>query len=161
MSRRILCAPLIILAAFVVPCVAQSERVSGPEYKVPSVKVYLTDEGTGKPLISDGLFAKYCWGWDVLTRTAETDRMMSLECTETKIPLDAPGIATLPAKTILPTGPKAPAGAKFSTPRFKFAVIVVRDETHAGSVSVYDADMNLLDKNGEAHRTVLLKDRPK
>ena len=140
---------------------SRKSRVYGQPYKVPEVRVWLTDEETGGPFADRKAFAKYCWGWDVIKRTAEADRMPFTECMEIEIRTDEAGAVALPSVEIKPSRPIPPPGAEFSAPRFKYAGIVVRDEKHNTYMSVFDVEVNLLDDKGEVHRTVMLLERPK
>lgn len=139
----------------------KDDQVFGRPHRVPSVKVYLTDEESGGPFAERDIKFKYCWGWEVLKRTPETDRMPSTVCEEVKGRTEKDGTTVLPSLLMTPVRPVAPAGAEFSEPRFKYAGIVVRDEKHDTYLSVYDASVNLLDKNGEVSRIVRLYPRPK
>lgn len=139
----------------------KDEKVYGKAYMVPQVRVLLTDEETGGPFAERDAAAKYCWGWEVIRRTPETDRMASTQCTSVKIRTDAAGVVLLPSFLMTPWRPVAPPGSELSEPRFLCAGIVVQDEKHDCYMSVFDAERNLLDEKGEVHRTVLLSVRPK
>lgn len=137
------------------------DAVYGRAFNIPSVRVHLTDSETGLPFAEKAIGYKYCWGWEVLKRTHETDRMPNLMCTERKGGTDSAGTAVLPTWLFTPWRPAAPAGAEFSEPRFRFAGITVDDERHDTYLSVFDADVDLLDRNGEVHRVVHPYERPK
>lgn len=143
-------------AATVLP----AEKVYGPDYAVPEVKVYLIDEETGGPFAEREVTIKYYWGWDVIKRTDETDRVPSLVHMTIKRRTDVTGVVLMPTLLITPSRPRAPAGAEYSLPRFRFAGIGVNDAKHSTHMSVYDAEVNLLDDKGEVHRTVMLYPRP-
>ncbi len=131
-----------------------TDAVYGRAFNIPSVRTYLTYGETGLPFSERDVGFKYCWGWEVLKRTAETDRMTNLMCTERKGRTDKAGIAVLPTWLFTPWRAATPAGAEFSAPSFRFAGITVNDETHNTYLSVFDADVDLLDRNGEVHRKV-------
>lgn len=135
-------------------------RVYGRSYKIPQVRVYLTDEETGRPFAEKDVTAKYCWGWDVIKSTPETDRMPSTECSTVKLRTDAAGVVDLPSLLMSPWRPIAPAGSELSEPRFKYAGLTVNDAKHNTYMSVFDAEVNLLDEKGEVRRTVMLYPRP-
>lgn len=141
--------------------IVKSEKVYGRPFVVPSVRVYLTDEETAAPFAERDAAAKYCWGWKVIKRTSETDRTASTQCMSVKIRTDASGIVLLPSLFMTPWRPVAPAGSELSAPLFLYAGIIVNDEKHNTYMSVYDAEVNLLDEKGEVHRTVMLYPRPK
>lgn len=136
------------------------DAVFGSAFNIPSVRVHLTDGESGLPFTDREIGFKYCWGWEVLKRTPETDRMPSLMCTERKGRTDKAGTAILPTWLFTPWRPAAPDGAEFSEPRFRFAGITVNDENHNTYLSVFDADVDLLDRNGEVHRVVRPYQRP-
>lgn len=136
-------------------------KVYGRSYKIPQVRVYLTDEETGGPFAEKDVAAKYCWGWDVIRSTPETDRMTNIECSTVKLRTDATGVVDLPSLLMSPWRPIAPPGSEFSEPRFKYAGMVVIDAKHNTYMSVFDAEVNLLDDKGEVRRTVMLYPRPK
>jgi len=138
----------------------KDDKVFGKAYSVPEVKVYLTDEETGGPFAEREVTIKYYWGWDIIKRTAETDRIPSTLSLAIKRRTDVKGVVFLPTLLITPSGPPPPAGAEYSTPRFKYAGISVNDAKHSTYMSVFDAEVNLLDAKGEVHRTVMLYPRP-
>jgi len=135
--------------------------VYGRPFTVPEVRVYLTDEETGGPFAEKDVAAKYCWGWDVLKRTPESDRIANTQCISVKRRTDAAGVVSLPTLLISPSRPIAPPGSEFSQPRFKYAGLTVHDDKHDTYMSVFDAEVNLLDEKGEVRRTVMLYPRPK
>ena len=136
-------------------------KIYGRSYAIPQVRVYLTDEETGGPFAEKDVAAKYCWGWEVIKSTPKTDRMPSTECSTVKLRTDAAGVVELPSLLMSPWRPIAPAGSQLSEPRFKYAGMVVIDAKHNTYMSVFDAEVNLLDKKGEVRRTVMLYPRPK
>jgi hypothetical protein len=136
------------------------DAVYGRAFNIPAVRAHLTDSETGLPFAEREIGFKYCWGWEVLKRTPETDRISNLMCTERKGKTDKNGIAVLPTWLFTPWRPPAPAGAEYSEPRFRFAGITVDDETHNTYLSVFDADVDLLDRNGEVRRVVRPYHRP-
>ena len=136
-------------------------KVYGRAHTIPQVRVYLTDEETGGPFAEKDVTAKYCWGWEVMRSTPETDRMPSTECSTVKLRTDAAGIVDLPSLLMSPWRPAAPPGSELSEPRFKYAGMVVIDAKHNTYMSVFDAEVNLLDEKGEVRRTVMLYPRPK
>ena len=135
-------------------------KVYGKAFMVPQVRVYLKDEETNGPFAEKDAAAKYCWGWEVIKATPATDRMPSTQCTSVKIRTDASGIVLLPSILMTPWRPTAPPGSELSEPRFRYAGITVHDEKHNTYMSVFDAEVNLLDEKGEVHRTVMLYPRP-
>ena len=155
---------LMVLSAQVATLAQRADKnakVYGRAYTIPQVRVYLTDEETGGPFAEKDVAAKYCWGWDVIRSTPETDRMPSTECSTVKLRTDAAGIVDLPSLLVSPWRPAAPPGSELSEPRFKYAGMVVIDAKHNTYMSVFDAEVNLLDEKGEVRRTVMLYPRPK
>lgn len=134
--------------------------VFGRPYSVPAVKVYLTDSETGGPFADRPVIFKYCWGWEVIKKTPETDRIPNTICKDVKGRSKKDGTATLPTWLFTPWRPVPPAGAEYAEPKFRYAGIIVRSERHDTYLSVFDANMNLLDENGEVRRTVRPYARP-
>jgi hypothetical protein len=130
------------------------EVVYGRPYSVPAVKVHLTDSETGGPFADRPIIFKYCWGWEVVKKTAETDRIPSTLCKDIIGRSASDGTAVLPGWLFTPWRPVPPAEAEYAEPRFLYAGIVVRGERHDTYMSVFDAKVNLLDENGEVRRTV-------
>lgn len=135
------------------------DLVYGRPYKVPAVKVYLTDQETGEPFAERDIKFRYCWGWEVVKENPETERMARTLCKDASGRTDKEGTTVLPEMSITPSRPIAPPGAEFSEPRFMYAGILVRDEKHDAYLSVYDAKVNLLDAKGEVRRAVPLARR--
>jgi hypothetical protein len=88
------------------------DAVYGRAYNIPAVRAHLTDSETGLPFAEREIGFKYCWGWEVLKRTPETDRISNLMCTERNGKTDKNGIALLPTWLFTPWRPPAPAGAE-------------------------------------------------
>ena len=167
LSQRLLTC-IIILFAAIGSASAQSgnqpdkpeEVVYGRPYSVPAVKVYLTDSETGGPFADRPVIFKYCWGWEVIKKTPETDRIPNTICKDVKGRSKKDGTATLPTWLFTPWRPVPPAGAEYAEPKFRYAGIIVRSERHDTYLSVFDANVNLLDENGEVRRTVRPYARP-
>lgn len=137
-----------------------ADTIIGPQYLVPEIKVYLTDEETGGPLANHDVVVKYYWTWDVLKRTQATDRMSTILDIRFPARSDQNGIIVIPSRIITPTRPIAPKGSEFSQPRFMSMGIDVDDEKHSSGLAIYDAEVDLSDGTNEVRRTVMLYPRP-
>ncbi|MBL0241856.1 MAG: hypothetical protein IPQ00_14935 [Chloracidobacterium sp.] len=86
--------------------------------------------------------------------------MVTSECMSVKLRTDSAGSVSLRTLLISPSRAQSPTGSEFSEPHFKYAGISVNDGKHSTYMSVFEAEVDLLDKNGEVHRTVRLYPRP-
>jgi hypothetical protein len=147
----------------------QGDDIVGPQYRVPEMKVYLTDEGTGGPYANRDVVVMYYWKWEVLIRTPVTDRMSNIAELRVTAHTDKEGVVIIPSRIITPKRPPAPEGAEFSQPEFMYLGLDVNDEKHSSGISIYDPGEELscepddddpCEVFGEVHRTVMLYPRP-
>jgi hypothetical protein len=131
----------------------------GKPYKTRDIKVYLTDEETGRPYANKEVRIKYYWKWDVIKSTPQTDNMSNIRYFEVKATSNEKGFILVPGYTIYPRRPELP-GAEVSEPYFQSIGITAIDEKHSTGLAIFQPGYDLSDDNGEVHRVVMLYPRP-
>jgi hypothetical protein len=160
--------PLSVIFVFVTAAAGQygedpykdeNRPVLGTPYKTGPVRVYLTDEETGRPYANREVRIRYYWKWDVTKPTPQTERMSNIRYFEVRATSDEKGFIRVPGMTTYPARPELP-GAEASAPYFMMIDMIVHDDKHNTALSIHSPGFDFTDENGDVRHIVRLYPRP-
>jgi hypothetical protein len=137
----------------------EARPILGTPFKTGPVRVYLTDEETGRPYADREVRIRYYWQWDVTKPTPQTEHMSNIRYFEVKATSDEKGFIRVPGRTTYPARPVLP-GADASAPYFHSIAMIVQDDKHSTALSIYSPGRDFTDENGDIRHIVRLYPRP-